>query len=150
MNKSWSHRKIWGSFTKGRISRRCPCQRPAGTVPVLGPFGRPPKPPQGVFNRTTAVLMLFLIYFTYRCLLITGSKQKHQVTLPARPLFSQQLPNMIVNFQNLIVDLENCSVNLIEVPSRKKIHPFPWSKAPPGQPPSLYTASKGTQDALHT
>lgn len=45
------------------------------------------------------------------CLLIIDTKQKHQVALPARPhppfFFSpQQLPNVIVNFWNLIVDLK--------------------------------------------
>lgn len=73
--------KILDSFTKGRIRHRCPCQRSAGTVPVLGPFGRPPKPPQGVFNRTTAVLMLFLIYFTYR----VPSYQRLKAKTPGNP-----------------------------------------------------------------
>lgn len=41
-------------------------------------------------------------------------------------------------------------MNLIEAPARKRIYPFPWNKAPPGQPLPMHTGSKETQNAPHT
>lgn len=132
------------------IRHTCLCQTPAGTLPISAPLGLPLRLLGGNLMEQQLCWCYFSFISLRGCLLIMGSKQK----TPGRPSsmspFSQQRPNAIVNFWNLIVDAENRSVNLIEAPARKRIYPFPRSKAPPGQPLPMHTGSKETQNAPHT